>query len=183
MKISSLKSLSLGLVFLGMAAMPLKAATYVTGEIAFTGGATLNGSISTATAISSYFGGPTVVAASGSYSAIPNGTIVTFNPFTFNPAPISTIQLWTVSVGGKTYSFDLNSVSIAFQNANFLNLTGNGVAHVDGYDATPGNWNISLGGFQGVPVFTFGSIAVVPEPSTSALIIGAGFAMLAFRRK
>lgn len=183
------KHVTLGMVTLGLALLPLQAATYITGEIAFTGGATLNGPVSSATAISSYFGalgpsvsGPTVVNAQGSYAAIPNDTVVTFNPFTFNPQPLSAIQLWSVNVGGINYSFDLTSVSIVFQNANFLNIKGSGFAKIDDYLDTPGNWDITIAGFEGIPVFTFGSVTTVPEPSTAAFIVGASFMMFAFRR-
>ncbi len=178
-----------GLAALALAVLPLQAATYITGEIAFTGGVTLNGPLNTATAFSSFFGafgpgggGPSVIGANGDYASIPNGTAVTFNPLTFNPAPVSPTQLWSVNVAGTTYSFDLSSISIVFQNANFINIKGAGFAHIDGFDATPGNWNITAGGFEGSPVFTFGSVAAVPEPSTSALLLGAGLVMFACRR-
>lgn len=178
-----------GIIGLSLAVLPVKAATYISGQIAFTGGATLNGSAASATALTSFFGplgpgmgGPTVLLANGDYSGIPNDTAVTFNPFTFNPAPLSSFQLWSVNVGGTVYSFDVTSLSVVFQNANFVNIQGTGIANITGFNPTPGNWRVTLGGFDGFPVFTFGSVASVPEPSTSALVLGAGLMMFVFRR-
>jgi hypothetical protein len=176
-----------GVVALVLGVIPLNAATYISGEIAFTGGATMNGPLGSATAFSSFFGptpgsGPAVILATGDYSAIPIGTAATFTPFTFNPQPLVSAELWTVSFGGITYSFDLTSVQIEYQSANFLNIKGTGVAHVTGFDPTPGTWSIADGGFSGIPVVTFGSVAVVPEPSTAAFICAAGLMLFSVKR-
>src|SRR5215831_7263708 len=70
-----------------------EAQSSINGSIAFIGGATLNGPISSATAFSSIFGpsgsGTPVVLAgyqTGAYTPIPDNTPTTyFNVFTFNP--------------------------------------------------------------------------------------------------
>ncbi|HYG25190.1 MAG TPA: hypothetical protein VEH04_20670 [Verrucomicrobiae bacterium] len=188
MKNQILKFCAVAVVGFGALMLPVQAATYISGEIAFTGGATLNGPIDTATAFTSIFGplgpgadvpvvggGPT-----GNYAGVPGGTPVSFTPFAFD-APIgSPTQLWTFSVGPTTYSFDITSVTIALQGSGFLHLTGEGIAHITGQLSTPATWSITDVGFNG-PVFTFGNIAVVPEPSINALLAGFGAVFLVFR--
>ncbi|HLP75593.1 MAG TPA: PEP-CTERM sorting domain-containing protein [Candidatus Paceibacterota bacterium] len=187
MKTKTLKSFVFGIAVFGAALVTTSAATYITGDIAFTGGATLNGPLATATSFTSFFGtggSPTVLAATGSYSAIPNGTPVAFNVFTFNPQPFAATQLWSVNVGGTTYSFDLSTVAISFQSSSFLNLQGTGVAYINDGNHLPttGTWNITATGFSTMPVVSFAYVASVPEPSTAALILGAGLITVAFRR-
>jgi hypothetical protein len=157
---------------------------YFNGSINFFGGATMNGPLSTATAFTSFTGPfgllnnqPGVLAATGDFASIPAFSPVTFSTFSFNP-PGSNFQMWTLSVGPTTYTFDASTVQVALQNSSFLNLSGTGTAVVTGYLDTPGNWTITdIGG--GSATFTFGAsttVGPVPEPSVFAL--GLSFAAM-----
>jgi hypothetical protein len=186
----NLKTICCGIACLiGLASMA-QAAVYINGNISFSGGATLNGPLTTATAFDSFFGPvgpgtgvPVVSGATGNYAGVPGGTAATFTPFTFNPAPAGTIPLWNFTLGPTSYSFQITSLVVISQNASFLNIQGTGVANITGFDATPGTWSITDTGFGGAPVLTFGAgVSVVPEPSASALLVGLGLVSFAVRR-
>lgn len=186
MKNQIAKSLLLGILSFGLAVLPLKAATYINGDLSFTGGITLNGPIGSATAITSFFGvlgpgvgGPLVnFGPTGDYVGVPAGKAADFSVFTFNPEPVTPFQLWTFSVGAVTYSFDVTSVVLSFQDSHFLNLQGTGIATITGggtdFLPTAGTWSITDTGTGNSPVFTFGNITAVPEPSSAALMAGLG---------
>lgn len=163
-----------------------------TGSLDFYGGATLNQTLGTATGFTSYFGpggtgDPLVLGGTqtGIYSSVPSGTQVTFTPFIFDPAPASPFQFWTLTSGSTTYSFDITSVTTDFQNSNFLNLAGQGVAFI-GSTALPSVWSLTdTGGGSSLNV-TFGvAVTAVPEPSSIVLFF-AGLVtclVIAFRRQ
>ncbi len=157
-------------------ALPVMAATSISGQIEFIGGASLNGPLDTATAFTGFFGpggtgGPQVLFGStGTYSSVAAGTEVSFSLFTFNPAPSTTPwNLWSFSSGGTTFSFDVTSLTIAAQNPYFLDLQGTGIAHATGFADTMGTWTITDTG--ATPTFTFGALTMVPEPSVAALLL------------
>lgn len=129
-----------GLNFDARAATP-----YITGTISFTGNASLNGPISTCTAITSFSNITAIADTNGSYAPLGHGSPATWTPFTFNPATVPVIPLWTVSSNGITYSFDATSMIVTFSSSNFLHIQGSGIAHITGYADTPGTWLIDVG--------------------------------------
>ncbi len=156
-------------------------AGYITGDIQFNGGATLDtGDLATATSFTSIFGpgGPSTmpqVLGGGTqtvdYSTVPDGTLVNFSTFSFAVnAPVT--PLWSFTVGGTSYSFDATSVTVAYQSSFFLDIVGTGTAHITGFNDTSGVWEVTDTGAGGTPVFTFGAATDLagnptPEPSTS----------------
>jgi hypothetical protein len=185
-----LRKLAAGVIGLTVATVGAQAQPTITGEISFSGGATLDGLLNTATAYTAIFGpggpgtGDPLVnsGATYSYASVPVDTPVRFTPFTFNPAPASPFELWSFSFGGSTYSFDVTSVVVYLpRSSTFLNLYGNGTAHITGFAPTSATWSISDTGSSG-PVFSFGNVVVVPEPSAAALVLVLGSITLIARR-
>jgi len=160
-------------------------ANYITGDIQFNGGATLNtGNLATATAFTSIFGpgGPSTMpqvlgggTQTGAYAGVPDATPVSFSTFSFASSG-SVTPLWSFMVGATSYSFDATSVTVAFQDSQFLDITGTGTAHITGFNDTSGVWEVTDTGVGGVPVFTFGAATDLsgnpaPEPATTALLL------------
>jgi len=171
----------------------------ITGVINFQGGTvTLNTpSITTSTAITS-FGGSTAVATApgvaptGSFVGT-EGAAVTFVPSGFifspilDPNPVS--PLWTFTLNGLTYSFDLYTVASSLGVGPSLNLAGTGILSITGsdsaYEATAGTWTFST---TGTGPTTFGFVAgsdppAIPDGGTTVLLLGAVLAVVGFMRK
>ena len=96
---------------------------------------------------------------------------------------------WTFAVGGKTYSFDLLSLSVAaFDNGKASNLVlmGNGVAHITGFADTNAVFALEATGKHLTFDILQPSNTAVPAPdggSTLALLGIASVAVEALRRK
>jgi hypothetical protein len=175
-----------GILAFVVAGVSAHAAVYITGSLTFGGGSSVNGPLNTATAFTEIFGpsgpgsDPVVNAgAIGSYAGVPAGTVVEFAEFAFGAASVP--SLWSFAIGPTTYSFDASSVVVNFQTPSFLNISGAGTAYITGYEPTPGTWSVTA--TPAGPVFTFGSAAIIPEPSAMALFASLGaFAWFARRR-
>ena len=163
----------------------LQAQPFISGNIQFNGGATLDtGNLATATAFTSIFGpnnslNPVVLPGgeTGSYALIPGNTPATFNTFTFEgvsatPTPFSSGPSTNSST---SYSFYATSVTVVYQSSFFLDIQGTGIADIDGFSPTAGLWQVTDSGAGGVPVFSFGAATEAsggpaPEPTTVALL-------------
>jgi len=175
------KLFTLALCGLGLLALSSTAqAVPLTGEIHFAGlWAPLGGSgTATATGVDFTSGFQITLAGTGDYAVVGPGTGVSCSNFTFAPAPgsVPVVPLWAFSSAGVDYSFDLTSVSVAFQSATEIALTGFGVLHATGFDDTPADWDFT--GNAGSVLFSFSADNVVPEPTTVALL-GLGLIGLA----
>ncbi len=128
----------------------------------------------------------TAVVSSATLSFAPaSGLPATFAPLTFSPPALPVSPLWSVIAGPTTFTFDLETVSVDFQDADELNLSGLGTLMATGFDDTPGSWTFS-GNSSGV-IFTFSSAASptpVPEPMSLLLVsFGLGGLMAAGTRR
>jgi hypothetical protein len=104
--------------------------------------------------------------------------------FTFSGSgPFPTTPLvWFQSVGGVT--FDLTSVGVTLQNADFLILTGMGVFHEAGFDPTPGTFKLSANATDGSYSFAASDgTSSVPEPSSALMLGGALIAGCLYGRR
>ena len=105
------------------------------------------------------------------------GAVAIFEDFFFNPASTPVIPLWTATtdpldaLSGLTASFDLLSLTVIGQTANELDIVGNGVLHLAGFDDTPGAWTLSGDIVNNSLTFGFSSTNVaIPEPGMLALL-------------
>ena len=180
-----------GLLSAGLLAGLNTQADTITGTIQFTGGAQLdNADLGLATSFVSIYGStgpgsnPAVIggAETGNYTGIPSGTTAAFTPFNFATPPAGgVIPLWTLTVGGVTYSFDATSIQIVHQDSFFLNIGGEGIAHISGMTDTIGTWSITdTGGDGALPLFTFGAATQVGSPTTPVPDESSTLALLFF---
>lgn len=177
-------------------------AALINGEINFAGSATLNQSASTATSIVA-FNNVTVGYGTqeGAYATtVPlDGDAVTFGTFSFSsggslslsPNPVT---VWSFNDLGVNYSFKLTSVVSADVSVHnkvpTLSVEGFGMAHIDGYQDTPGDFTITLTGKNAHVTFGAASYAPVshpsgpvPEPSSWAMISGLGLVSYSLLRR
>lgn len=185
-----------------LAITPTVFAATIVGEVEFAGTAVFNGPLSTATAFTS-FSGVQVSDGSGSYEVptlVADGTSVTVTAFSFGSGSYSMTAvspavdpLWTFSVGGNTYSFKLSAISVSrpvVLSTQFLNISGQGVASITGYDNTPASFAFSSKQSVGSPgvstTFTLTSTAIdstVPEPGALSLLGVVLLGLVGWRRR
>jgi len=173
---------------------PALAAT-ILGQVSFTGTATFNGPLSTATAVTE-FTNVRVEAGTGDYavpSLVPLNTSVTIASLIFDPLPAPVAPLWSFTVGGTEYTFDLTTMAMArmTMGANhFLSLSGTGIARATGFEDTIGDFTLSAQqavNASGTTV-TFSAEAVVPsatvpEPGVVGLAAAALLVPVLRRRR
>jgi hypothetical protein len=160
----------------------------INGSIAFgADGVVVNNTV-LANATSFYVDGPVVLGGpsventayvgeipQGTYSSVPMNTLVTFNGFTFNPAPASVTPLWSFVYNGLTYSFDATSVVADFNaGRDEWDIGGSGMALITGYTSTYGTWTVNLSETDSSFAFdaTSGANSSVPDGGTSVMLLG-----------
>ena len=118
-----------------------------------------------------------VVASAGNLSTLTPGTSATMEDFQFNPIPFP-ITLWlAIDINSDPFSFELQSVTINNQSATNLSLSGTGTISgaPAGFDATPGNWELTANTAEGSSTFSWSSstVGVVPVPA-ALWLFGSG---------
>jgi len=82
---------------------------------------------------------------------------------------------------GQSVSFDLGAITQVIRNtaSNTLNISGRGLLHITGYDATPGQFSLTTQGDEvasySATLLASGPVTSVPEPTTWTLIAIAIF--------
>jgi len=121
----------------------------------------------------------------------------TFSNFTFSGDGASAllsgsvIPEWTFMFGGKTYSFDLVSLSnghvdpLGQNGLTAMTFSGTGTVHATGFDDTPANWSLEGSGTNFNFTLSSSTTSSIPEAGvTSLLLVGFGlFAGYSLRRK
>jgi hypothetical protein len=179
-------SFILGAVVLTVACVSAQAQVPITGQINFTGGATLDVAIPNSTTFETFFGpsgsgGPVVQAGgglpSGSYAGVPGNTVANFTaPFDF-ASPTLPFALWSFNFGGQTFGFQVNTVAtdeLVFGGAGFIDIAGKGTGTITGgattYLATTEDWSITgtTANASSLTITIGESNVAAPEPSTLA---------------
>jgi hypothetical protein len=158
----------------------------ITGSIGFGASGVSIDSLNLSTATTFSVANPFTTTETGTYSAVPLETSVTFNGFTFNPPAASVNPLWTFDVGTTVYSFDATSVSSSYNSLlRQWDIGGNGIAMITGFTDTPGQWNVNLSQTGASFVFdaSEGSVPVQDGGSTVAMLGGAMLGLGALSRK
>jgi len=169
-----------GLLLLAMGSSAVMAVP-ITGNIAFTGLATVAGTTLTFNGNSA-----TVALADGNFAdqGVAMGNTAVFNSFDYS-SPFSTVSpLWTIA----GFSFDLETVTEGPTGPGVdLALSGTGTLMRTGYDNTTYNWAYSGNEIAGtLQVFSSASAPTsVPEPGSLALLgLGlVGFAARGYGRR
>lgn len=171
-------------------------AVQISGTIEMGGTATLNNTLSSATAIHAFNNVVVQGTPSGSFTGVSPGISALWNAFSWDPSSLP-VTLWTFAGGPSswTYSFVLNDISFVAQSPTFLELSGQGILSITGagssFTPTAGTWSFRIDQ-PGVPNtsgqtlwdFRFGSgTSAVPEGGMTAILLGAGMASLAFLRR
>jgi hypothetical protein len=169
-------SLSSGLLFTTVNV----GATPIGGEVSFAGSFVPNARIFGAMTRFDSFSDVTVTGTQGLYAGTESAA-VTMNGFTFLDFTPPVLNEWEFTMGGRTYSFDLDSLHIDTQNRGWLVLSGTGVARITGYDPTPGTWSLTAYGSSKTFTATFdppsANGAVEPLSDGGATTLGLlGFA-------
>jgi hypothetical protein len=153
----------------------------ITGQVTMAGTATLNNmNLNLATAATAFTGVTVIAPATGSY-ATTAGSAVTFNPFAWSPSSAPVSPLWSFVSGGRTYTFNLSSLSVVSQSSSFLNIAGIGSLTISGvgpaFDPTTGAWSFSIvnpGGGASAN-FQFGFVSsnnALPEGGSALALLG-----------
>lgn len=186
-----LAALAIGLLGCGILCQQTQAVP-ITGDIEFFGNATASGP-SGALPTTINFGNPWhSLAGTDSYAGVPFGTPTTFNSFSFIGDGIAAsligpdTPLWTFAVGAVTYSFDLLNLTNAHTDAGSMAFTGEGIAHITGFDDTFATFGLQGAGSD----FSFSiststtSTEGVPENGATIALLAIGLVGIgALRRK
>lgn len=159
-------------------------ATFIVGEIAFTGDITpLSGgaSVSLDSADTLTFGTVNTLVATGSFSSIPFYSPAVFSDIVLPPATGSISALWSVG----DFTFDLDSLKTTQHDASGLILKGIGTIKGLGFDDTLGTFNFSANPKGGGTFNMSAGTAPVPEPSNIVLFAMGlcGFAFIGYKRR
>ena len=140
----------------------------ITGQIGFSGsGVVTQNTLS--------FNNPVTVShTSGSYSLIPLGTAIAFNPIPFSPFVGPVVPIWTITLDGATYSFDLTAVTQVTVSSTDLSLGGFGILRITGggtqYEPTVGTFPVRGTGTNFAYTVSVSEPLPVPEPHTVAFL-------------
>ena len=154
---------------------------------------TAGSKLGTATGISGTTG--TVFFGDGSFAGTA-GSSVGISPFMLNPVSTPVSPLWSFTVDGLTYSFDLLAMTVKLNNFGLLYITGTGSLSITGvgssYDETAGTWTYADSKFgflssntadSGSTLNVSGAVDLVPDGGLTIMLLGVALSGFYFFRK
>lgn len=186
------------LALAGLFSLALSGATAhavpITGEIDFgLGSVVMNGTAATATAFTSFSPGLVAVTHTGAFSIISTGTAATTSQgagFSFSPFSGPLTNVWTVTNGSTTFTFELDGITtITRQTAldpNTLTLNGFGkisATGAGGFTTTNGLWSLTATGDTMNVSFSSATVGLPDGGFTLALLGSAVIGLELLRRK
>ncbi len=172
-----------GLISCGLFCQQAEAAGLISGNITFAGTISLNSaSAGSATMVTGWHGlapgdEPQVESDDGNFAAFvtPGDGLDFHAPWSFNSGTIP--SFWSVD----GFTFDLTSSSINSQGAGAVSVHGVGTISGNGFDPTPGTFNLTTQNPSADSVFSFSAASgSVPEPATIISLLSGSSLLGAF---
>jgi hypothetical protein len=162
-------------------AVPISGSIGFTGAFSQTGGTI--GDLATATSFSI-----TSASINSALGDLAGATLNSFaSPIGVNGNPPVIGQLWSVDVGGTTYTFNVTSETQTLTSTTQINLAGNGTMSNGINDDTAGTWQLGFGvsGQGAIASFTWQSTSAtnVPDGGMTVMLLGAALSGLGLIRK
>ncbi len=164
-------------------------ATPISGSIGFTGTYVQNGgthgNLATATSMSINLP-PLVLSATGIFASGPISSPTFATPIGVNGNAPSLVgaQLWSVVIGGVTYSLVVSTEVQTLTSATQLNLTGTGVlGDGNSADNTTGTWQLGFGVSGQSFTWQGTSASGVPDGGATVMLLGIALSGLGLLKK
>jgi hypothetical protein len=90
---------------------------------------------------------------------------------------------WSFSHGGKTYSFDLVSLTSATVTRGTIAMSGEGMARINGRYPSPATWSLQGTGRNFTFSFASSSTSAVPDGGSAGSLLGIAFAGIEIVRR
>ncbi len=171
-------------IAIGVIAASSATAAPLNGDIQFTGSGTLNNTgPDDATQITNFSATTNLAGSTGDYAAISDGTSVTIANLDFTSVGytgnLAISNFWSVTDGGVTYSFDLETITLNSVVGEAIIIQGRGTAKstAAGQDDFGGTFQLSTSG--GDTSITFSSTTSVPDSGHTAALLGLSMLGLA----
>jgi VPDSG-CTERM motif len=164
-----------------------------TGNILFTGIVQASGPSGTGHMTHLTFTNPWTVASApapdGAYAGTA-GSSATMTNFTFTGTGTGAVLVggtvvneWSFSHGGNTYSFDLVSLISATITHGTIDMSGTGIARINGGDASAATWALQGTGRNFTFSFASSSTSAVPDGGSAGALLGIAFAGIEIVRR
>jgi VPDSG-CTERM motif len=189
-KLKNMKTKNKWLKVAGSAAAVLAVAASVhadpiVGSVGFTGTYTQNGGSQgdLATATSFTIDSVSIENPTGVFTGASDPTF--YSPITVNPANnLLDESLWTVQIGGVTYSLLVGSETETFVSGVQLDLSGTGTfENTTAADDTAGTWQLQFGVSGASFTWDATSATNVPDGGTTVILLGAALSGLALVKR
>lgn len=166
-------------------------ATRISGSIEFVGSATASGPSGGSPDTIQFLNPWHTLIGIGSYATVPSATATMFNNFTFIGDGSAAMLLapdmpiWTFTIGGTTYSFDLLALTNGHVDQGSMSFSGTGIAHITGFDDIPASFALQGAGtnFEFTLSSSTTSTNSTPDGGTTLALLGLGLSAVGIVRR